>query len=109
MTDHHHTNAGVPGDPVTSQPLALAAGLAEILHTVRNGEGQAPAAEYPDTADVLIADLLRSGHPMPDAPEAASLPDGTPHADPRLAIRGWHARGGVYVRRPSGERELEAM
>jgi len=32
------------------------------------------------------------------APEAASLPDGTPHADPWLASRGWQAERGVYIR-----------
>ncbi len=31
------------------------------------------------------------------APEAAALPDGTPHPDPYLAARGWQAQGGVYV------------
>lgn len=33
------------------------------------------------------------------APVAAGLPDGTPHADPYLAARGWQARGGLYARR----------
>ncbi len=33
------------------------------------------------------------------APEAAALPDGTPHPDPYLAERGWQAHGGVYVSR----------
>jgi len=41
------------------------------------------------------------------APVAATLPPGTPHADPYLAERGWVARG-VYVREPGAERELEA-
>jgi len=37
------------------------------------------------------------------APVAAALPDGTPHADPYLADRGWTARHGVYVRQPATE------
>jgi hypothetical protein len=32
------------------------------------------------------------------APMAARLPDGTPHADPVLAAKGWQAQGGRYVR-----------
>jgi len=28
---------------------------------------------------------------------AATLPDGTPHMDPRLATAGWQAQGGLYV------------
>jgi hypothetical protein len=32
------------------------------------------------------------------APLAADLPDGTPHADPLLAGRGWQAQGGIYAR-----------
>ena len=32
------------------------------------------------------------------APMAASLPPGTPHADPSLAAKGWQSNGRVYVR-----------
>jgi hypothetical protein len=39
------------------------------------------------------------------APVAASLPDGTPHADPYLAGRGWQARGGLYIRRAQAQLE----
>jgi hypothetical protein len=40
------------------------------------------------------------------APRAVTLPDGTPHADPFLAERGWQAQGGLYVRHDAGiERE----
>jgi hypothetical protein len=42
------------------------------------------------------------------APVAATLPDGTPHADPFLAGRGWQAQGGIYVRQPETQLELEA-
>lgn len=44
----------------------------------------------------------------PAAPAAATLPDGTPHADPFLAERGWQAEGGVYVRRPAAGDGQEA-
>ena len=39
------------------------------------------------------------------APIAAILPDGTPHADPSLAERGWQAQGGVYARPPQVQPE----
>jgi hypothetical protein len=39
------------------------------------------------------------------APVAATLPDGTPHADPFLAGRGWQAQGGIYRRAPQAQIE----
>jgi hypothetical protein len=39
------------------------------------------------------------------APVAATLPDGTPHADPLLAERGWQAQRGVYVRQAQPQAE----
>jgi hypothetical protein len=51
-----------------------------------------------------ISERLRDPQ-RPLAPVAASLPDGTPHADPFLAARGWQARGGLYVRRPQPDPE----
>jgi len=39
------------------------------------------------------------------APVAASLPDGTLHADPFLAGRGWQARGGLYIGRAQAQLE----
>ena len=39
------------------------------------------------------------------APVAATLPDGTPHADPFLARRGWQAQDGLYVRQPQAQLE----
>jgi hypothetical protein len=39
------------------------------------------------------------------APVAATLSDGTPHADPFLAGRGWQAQGGLYVRQPQAQIE----
>jgi hypothetical protein len=58
-----------------------------------------PASREPAGAGAAPA----TGHapvPAPQlAPVAATLPDGTPHADPFLAGRGWQAQGGIYVRR----------
>jgi hypothetical protein len=39
------------------------------------------------------------------APVAATLADGTPHADPFLADRGWQAQGGIYIRQPMAQLE----
>jgi hypothetical protein len=39
------------------------------------------------------------------APVAAALPDGTPHADPLQAARGWQAQSGLYVREPQAQLE----
>jgi hypothetical protein len=39
------------------------------------------------------------------APLAAELPDGTPHAHPFLAERGWQAQGGLYVRQAQAQAE----
>ena len=79
---------------------------AAMLSDAPGTSGQAFAVEDAHTAGVLTPDLR--GDTQPKAPEAASLPDGTPHADPRLAARGWQVRNGVYVRRPAASRETEA-
>ena len=79
---------------------------AAMLSDAPGASGQAFAVDDAHTADVLTADLR--GDTQPKAPEAASLPDGTPHADPRLAARGWQVRNGAYVRRPTASRETEA-
>ncbi len=79
---------------------------AAMLSDAPGANRQAFTVEGAHTADVLTADLRDDAKPK--APEAASLPDGTPHADPRLAARGWQVRHGVYVRRPAARRELEA-
>ena len=69
-------------------------------------DGRAFARAYAEAAATLVADLREMDRPV--APAAATLPDGTPHADPFLAGRGWQAQGGLYVRRPAAERDLEA-
>jgi hypothetical protein len=53
-----------------------------------------------------VADLHELDRPV--APMAATLPDGTPHADPFLAERVWQAQDGLYVRRPAVEPGVEA-
>src|ERR1700722_19479195 len=78
----------------------------EVLNDARDASGQAFAVEYAHTAGVLVADLPDDAKPR--APGAASRPDGTPHAEPRLAARGWQVRHGVYVRRSAARREREA-
>src|SRR5258708_2188606 len=56
-----------------------------------------PAHDHP--AQALAADLMQDHRQAGAAPMAATLADGTAHADPRLAAHGWQAMNGVYVRR----------
>jgi len=77
-----------------------------MLSQATTPDGRAFARAYAEAAATLVADLRELDRPV--APAAATLPDGTPHADPFLAERGWQAQGGLYVRRPAGEREMEA-
>jgi hypothetical protein len=76
---------------------------ARLLASTATAEGQQFARSYHHTAAMPIAGLRDRQRPV--APVAATLPDGTPHADPFLAARGWQARGGVYVRRPQPDLE----
>jgi len=77
-----------------------------VLSEATTPDGRAFARAYAEAAATLVADLRELDRPV--APAAATLPDGTPHADPFLAGRGWQAQGGLYVRRPAAEREMEA-
>ena len=77
-----------------------------LLSEATTPDGRAFARAYAETAATLVADLRELDRPV--APAAATLPDGTPHADPFLAERGWQARGGLYVRWPPAEPEIEA-
>ena len=79
---------------------------ARMLSEATTPDGRAFARAYAETATTLVTDLRERDRPV--APAAATLPDGTPHADPYLAGRGWQAQGGLYVRRPAVEREMEA-
>jgi hypothetical protein len=65
------------------------------------------AAEPQDAGRFPLPRVLDPSQASPvRAPVAATLADGTPHADPLLAERGWQARGGLYVRQP--QTQLEA-
>jgi hypothetical protein len=77
-----------------------------LLSEATTPDGRAFARAYAEAATTLVADLRELDRPI--APMAATLPDGTPHADPFLAERGWQAQDGLYVRRPAAEREMEA-
>jgi len=77
-----------------------------LLSEASTPDGRAFAQAYAEAAAILVADLRELDSPV--APAAATLPDGTPHADPFLAERGWQAQGGLYVRRPAAEPEMEA-
>ena len=77
-----------------------------LLSQATTPDGRAFAIAYSKAAATLVADLREADPPA--APVAATLPDGTPHADPFLAERGWQAQGGLYVRRPTAEPEMEA-
>jgi hypothetical protein len=109
--------------------LAQLAHDEQALGSARQDAQRARAARESATrgAHVAAADMQRSA-PGPDlddpgrrfplprvldpsqaspvrAPVAATLADGTPHADPLLAERGWQAQGGVYVRQPHAQLE----
>ena len=94
---------GMPGDAIQRHHEDQAA---RMLSEATTPDGRAFARAYAKTAATLVADLRELDRPV--APAAATLPDGTPHADPFLAERGWQAQGGLYVRRPAAERDLEA-
>ena len=94
---------GMPADAIRRHHEDQAAWL---LSEATTPDGRAFARAYVEAAATLVADLRELGRPV--APAAATLPDGTPHADPFLAERGWQAQGGVYVCRPAAEPEMEA-
>ena len=106
-----HLNSGKTYDQLAEWHSDHAAWLA---NDARTPDGKAFAAGYARTADSMLAelcDLEAAGGKPPTAPEAATLRDGTPHADPFLAGRGWQAERGVYVRRaaePDAGYEIEA-
>ena len=77
-----------------------------LLSEATTPDGRAFARAYAEAAATLMADPRELDRPV--APAAATLPDGTPHADPFLAERGWQAQGGLYVRRPAAKPEMEA-
>ncbi len=87
--------AGMDPDRIGAHHEDLAASL---LSDAQTPDGQAFAAAYDDAAATLAADLqAEAGR----APQATGQPDGTPHADPFLAGRGWHVDRGMYTRQPT--------
>jgi hypothetical protein len=78
------------------------------LHQAPTAHACADAGTYDATTRLQQAEtaadplprLLEPADAAPLASTAWRLPDGTPHADPFLAGRGWQAQGGIYVRVP---------
>lgn len=89
--------AGMDPGRIGAHHEDLTAGL---LSDATTADGQAFGRAYDDTAATLAADLRREAD---RGPAAASLPDGTPHADAFLAGRGWHVDRGMYTRRQPTE------
>ena len=88
---------------------------ARLASDAQTEHGRQYAREYGQAARSLISDLRADADaaagrtPEGKAPMAASLPAGTPHADPALAAKGWHSNGRVYVRsEPQQELDREA-
>jgi hypothetical protein len=97
----------VPDDAACDNPAPPAESEA---HVVADVKVRAAAARLQETgvAPDGLPRLLDPADAAPRAPEAWRRPDGTPHADPVLAARGWQAQGGIYRRVPQAETELEA-
>lgn len=72
----------------------------ETAHFAWSGAEPEDAGRFP-LRRVLDADQVSPVRAL----VAATLPDGTPHADPYLAERGWQANGGLYVRQPQAQLE----
>jgi hypothetical protein len=99
-------------------PQAFAAAIAagRELREARAAHVTADATVYAAAARLQEAAIEPDGLPRlldqadaaPRAQEAWRLADGTLHADPVLAARGWQAQGGMYRRVPQAETELEA-
>lgn len=103
---------GMDLDSIQARHDDLAARLASDAQTEH---GRLYAREYGQAATSLISDLRADADaaagrtPGGKAPMAASLPAGTPHADPHLAAKGWQSNGRVYVRsEPQQELDREA-
>jgi hypothetical protein len=71
-----------------------------LLSEAEPPDAQAFAEAYDNAAQALAADLMQDYRQAQGAaPMAARLPDGTSHADPVLAAKGWQSNGLVYVRK----------
>jgi hypothetical protein len=96
-----------------AEALAALVAAGRQLRQARSAHVVADATVYAAAARLQQAALETDGLPRllgeadaaPRAPQAWRLPDGTPHADPVLAARGWQAQGGVYRRVPQAQAE----
>ena len=98
--------------PGAEAPAAVAAAgrvleEARAAHALADADAYAAAARLQQAAVAPgpLPRILEPADAAQRAPEAWRLPDGTPHADPFLAGRGWQAQGGVYVRQLQAELE----
>ena len=98
-----------PGDPFSVLYRSLAPARCVMTDLDREIDRFAQLYPEPEGEPDPMPRWLVPEFEAPDlAPLAATLPDGTPHADPFLAGRGWQARDGVYMRVPQADKELEA-
>jgi hypothetical protein len=96
-----------------AEALAASVAAGRQLREARSAHVVADATVYAAAVQLQEAALEPDGLPRllgeadaaPRAPEAWRLPDGTPHADPVLAGRGWQTQGGVYRRVPQAQTE----
>lgn len=98
-------DAGMTPDQINEHAADVSAWL---LSEAETPDAQSFAAAYDNAAQALAADLIQDARQAGAAPMAAMLPDGTPHASPFLAARGWQAQDGVYVRHPVANLDREA-
>jgi len=88
-------DAGMTAERISEQQADWSA---HLLSEADSPDGRAYAEAYDNAAQALAADLMQDYRMSQGAaPMAAQQRDGTPHADPFLASKGWHADGGVYV------------
>jgi hypothetical protein len=98
-----------PGPQASAAAEAASRDLQEAraAHALADAEayGAATRLQLSGAAPDPLPRTLGPTAATPLAPVAATLPDGTPHADPFLAGRGWQAQGGIYVRQPQAQIE----
>jgi hypothetical protein len=97
----HHT-----GEPL-ARDARQAARTPRLQGTGSGTETDLLARTFPESEDAGRFPLPRvlETSPASVAPAAATLPDGTPHADPFLAGRSCRASGGLHVRQSRAQPE----
>jgi hypothetical protein len=106
LADRHKAGTEAPTDPTFGQadagltPERAGGSQDEITNRLLDDpitpEGQAYARTFSDTAAANVREL-RERDPLPEPDRTP----GTPHPDPFLAGRGWHANEhGIYSRKP---------